>query len=168
MGSPYFAFVFDATTPEFKVNGFCSPRMAMFTADNDVTFQSKSGVSATSMQLAKPGKNEQPQTVSMYRSDDASVVVGKKKTPTFKFAVCDSDGNYGKYVLCGLFLRSTSSGGTNLTAFPGLTISLTDGATVLEQADHNGENASYNFYVLVQNAQGDISFIDPKITNQPE
>jgi hypothetical protein len=169
MGQPVFAFVFTDPSQFVPIGtGLCTPDMAMFgDGGGDVLF---SGQTAPGSPLTLPvppgGHGAKTQSVALMLASSATITVAKGKKPAFRFAVCDGSGSYLSYVLGGIALRNTTGGGTGIGQFPGLSISVESGATMLQLSDDNKDNATYEFDVLVQNAAGQIGLIDPRIVNQ--
>ncbi len=168
MGQPVFAFVFTDPSQFVPIgSGLCAPDMAMFgDGGGAVTF---GGQTAPGSPLTLPvppgGQGAKTQQVALMLASSASITVAKGKKPSFSFAVCDGSGNYQGYVLAGIALRNTA-GGTGIGQFPGLSISVHSGATLLQMSDDNKDSNTYEFDVLVQNAAGQVGLIDPRIVNQ--
>jgi hypothetical protein len=171
MGQPVFAFVFtDASqfVPIGTGSGLCTPGMVMFSdGGGEVTF---SGTQAPGSPLSLPpppgGEKVPKQSVLLMVSDTVTITVAKDKAPSFRFAVCDGNGVYQAYALAGIALQNTSRSGNGVAQFPKTSIEVDQSATILQLNDDNKDDCTYEFYVLVQNAAGQLGLIDPRIVNQ--
>jgi hypothetical protein len=105
-----------------------------------------------------------------------TVLPGKK--PNFQFNVQDSvNPPAGGFYLGGIALKTIpGAGGASKAGEAGdvfdaisVTVDANTGATTLKVQDNNkapqGSSVSYKFWVMVQNASGDVSLIDPRIVN---
>jgi len=170
MGKPTFAFVF-SSSDQFRpvTNGgeLCTPDMVMFGSDNEVSFSGTPSVPNPTITLAPPGQPKSPQVLNRYQSATVVITVDKGKAPTFNFAVCDGNGDYTAYFLAGVALQNGVKSGVAAGQFPAVDVVLNNGGyTTLDLTDRNTDGNGYEFYVLVQNAQGQIGLIDPRIVNQ--
>jgi hypothetical protein len=181
MGQPLIAFVFNNASQFNSVttNGqLCTPDIVVFDTNNGEISVSGTPSSPASISLPPPGKPNNAETVNMYTAASAAINVPKGKLPQFQFAVCDNTGrnalpptgpSYTNYVVCGLALQNNANGNApDVTQFPGLEVKVDAGITLLQLSDKNSNKSptTYKFYVVVQNAAGNIGLIDPKIVNQ--
>lgn len=92
-------------------------------------------------------------------------------TATIGFSVINSNGSNLAYFLSGLAVKRIGANpGGGGAVFPVLNVAVSNtGATTLSVEDDNddagGTSTTYDFWVLVQNAAGDIGLIDPLIVN---
>ena len=171
MGQPVFTFVFTDPSQFVPLGtgaGLCTPDLGMFgDGGGDVLF---TGTEAPGSPLMLPlppgGPGANSQSVTLMLASSATITVAQGRAPAFTFAVCDGSGNYQTYLLAGVALQNTTKGGTGVAQFPHLTIDASSGATLLQLPDQNQDSNTYEYYVLVQNAAGQIGLIDPRIVNQ--
>ena len=173
MGTPTVVFVFDnpgtqwvPLTGNAAKTGFCKPSMGL--ADdggNDVTIQSAD----KAKRFDYNGKS-----IDIYPSPGVTLVVGKGKRPKFSFMVVDTVSSSTAYALGGVALKveSIKAMRDGSTSFPELKV-VTDrnGATELTLTNEPdkgpvGKVVTYNFWVMAQDAAGDVGLIDPLIENQ--
>lgn len=166
MGTVNVAFVFTSSSQFVKLNGasslaYCTPQLVLVDGGNEVTI---SGAAGNTISIG--GRN-----LTMYPSEGpatnpTTLSVARSKQPKFEFTVVTSAGAKSTdYALCGLALKK-SGGGLDLNSFPGLSVSVSNGVTTLSvQDDDKTAGVTYDFWVLVQNSNGDIGIIDPLITN---
>jgi hypothetical protein len=167
MNKPAFAFVFSDSSQFVPIttNGqLCTPDMVMFSSDNQVTFPGTNVSSNGSIMLAPPDEPKSATQLDTYPAAQSNITVDAKKAPTLNFAVCDGDGDYGAYSLAGVALQGGGKAGSG--QFPKVDITTSGDYTTMALTDRNNDGNSYEFYVLVQNAQGEIGLIDPRIVNQ--
>ncbi len=167
MGKPAFAFVFSNSSQFVPIttNGqLCTPDMVMFSSDNQVTFPGSLASPNGTITLAPPGQPKSSQQLTLYPAASSSITVDAKKAPTFSFVVCDGNGDYTAYSLAGVALQGGGKAGSG--QFPTVDITSSGVTTTMDLTDRNNDGNSYEFYVLVQNAQGQIGLIDPRIVNQ--
>ncbi|HSW07597.1 hypothetical protein [Aquabacterium sp.] len=88
------------------------------------------------------------------------LVVSGRLPVNIQFSVTDSSG--ATCAVVGIAIDPVSGGGTVRDAFPTALIN----ANGLTLADNDPTNSSYDFLLLIQNAEGDLGLIDPLITNQ--
>lgn len=109
-----------------------------------------------------------------YPAAGTTIQVLKGRQPTFLFAATDGTLSSSSYLLTGIALKnlSTNLSGGGTASFPGVEVS-TIGRTgyygVTLQDNNSGAEStstSYDFWVMAQNAAGDVGLIDPLITNQ--
>lgn len=145
--------------------GFCTPYLAL-TDNGDGSVQ----IQGQSSQLTVGGT-----TYTVYPShgpagNPTTLLLAANTTATFSFTVVDGRGNSLAYFLSGLAAQRQTASGTQ-NAQPPLTVSVDRaGATTLSVTDYNhnsrDESTTYDFWVLVQNTDGDVGLIDPLITNE--
>ena len=172
MGAPLVIFVFNKPPGSQWVSltggsgklGFCTPLMGLVDdGGGDMQIQSND------LGVDFPYGNK---TVRIYPSDAVTLAVGKGKKPRISFVVLDKDGNTTAYALGGLALKpkaiAVRNGGAS---FPELKVTTSkSNATVLtltndpDQGPHD-KVIAYDFWVMVQNADGEVGLIDPLITN---
>lgn len=173
MGTPTVVFVFNdpctqwvPLTGNTAKTGFCKPSMGLAdTGGNDVTI--------TSADTPKPF-NYNGKSIDIYPSPGVTLVVGKGKSPKFSFKVVDAASSNTAYALGGVALKveSITALRDGSTSFPELkVVTDKDGATELTLTNEpdkgpNGKVVTYNFWVMAQDAAGDVGLIDPLIENQ--
>lgn len=184
MSQPLIAFVFNNIN-QFKAvtagGQMCTPDIVVFDT-NEGEISITGTLSSTSpVSLPPPGKPDKSEQVSVYTASSAKITVAKNRSPQLQFVVCDNTGanasppiapTYTSYLICGIAMRNDDNGNRpDVSRFPGFSVQVDKGITELQQTDDNTRNnaatSTYEFYVVVQNANGDIGLIDPKIVNQP-
>jgi hypothetical protein len=184
MPQPLIAFVFNNAS-QFKAvtagGQMCTPDIVVFDTNGGEISIAGTLSSPSSISLPPPGKPDKSEPVSMYTASSAQITVTKDKSPQLQFVVCDNTGanasppvapSYTSYLLCGIAMRNDNNGNRpDVSRFPGFSVLVDNGITELQQMDDNSHNnrtqSTYEFYLVVQNASGDIGLIDPKIINQP-
>jgi hypothetical protein len=167
MNKPAFAFVFSNSSQFVPITDggqLCTPDMVMFNSDNQVAFPGTNVSSNGSIMLAPPDEQKSATQLDTYPAAQAAITVDAKKSPTLNFAVCDGTGNYGVYSLAGVALQGGGKAGSG--QFPKVDITTSGDYTTMALTDRNNDGNSYEFYVLVQNAAGQLGLIDPRIVNQ--
>jgi hypothetical protein len=167
MNKPAFAFVFSDSSQFVPIttNGqLCTPDMVMFSSDNQVTFPGPNAVPSGTITLAPPDDPKSASPLTKYPAAQCAIAVNPKNALTLNFAVCDGTGNYGAYSLAGVALQGGGKAGSG--QFPKVDIITSGDYTTMALTDRNADSNNYEFYVLVQNAQGQIGLIDPRIVNQ--
>jgi hypothetical protein len=167
MNKPSFAFVFSSSSQFVPIttNGqLCTPDMVMFNSNNQVTFPGTGASSNGTITLAPPDEPKSSALLTKYPAAQAAITVDAKKTPTLNFAVCDGNGDYSAYSLAGVALQGGGKAGSG--QFPKVDIVASGDYTTMALTDRNDDGTSYEFYVLVQNAAGQLGLIDPRIINQ--
>lgn len=171
MGQPVFAFVFTSPSqfvPLGPGQSLCTPDIVMFDdGGGDVTLTGTPDHPPIFLPVPPGGPYVKTKQVQPYAASTAIITVNKDRSPAFTFAVCDGSGNYQIYVLGGIALRNMKQGGgTGVAEFPCLNINVNNGATMMHLPDENKDCNTYEFFVMVQNASGDVGLIDPRIVNQ--
>lgn len=167
MNKPSFAFVFSDSSQFVPIttNGqLCTPDMVMFDSDNQVSFPGVLAAPSGTITLGPPDEPKSATLLTKYPAALSTIAVDPKTEPTLNFAVCDGTGNYGAYSLAGVALQGGGKAGSG--EFPKVDIISSGDYTTMALTDRNDDSNSYEFYVLVQNAQGQIGLIDPRIVNQ--
>lgn len=102
-----------------------------------------------------------------YPSQGSTLTVAKQTDVSFSFSVVDAQGGTRSYFLAGIAVKNMSGSGGMV--FPNATLQSTNGGSTLSVEDNNVPTRtspiSYDFWLLVQNATGDVGLIDPLITN---
>lgn len=101
-----------------------------------------------------------PNGNSIAKDGTFDLLVSGTSPIAIRFSV--TDGSLTPCAVVGIAMNLDSGTGPIRDAFPTALINNTG----LTLADHNPSTASYDFYLLVQNASGQMGLIDPKITNQ--
>jgi hypothetical protein len=163
---------FVALTGPNAQSGFCTPYLAV--TDNGGGEVVPSGASAGSVTIGKTSFQMFPSQGPS--SNPTTLTVSKNHQPKFNFSVVVPDPNNPSkfipatsYALAGLALKKVGSNGVDLTTFPGLNVSVDKNSiTTLSVDDKSSGNtsATYDFWIMVQNASGDVGLIDPLITNE--
>ncbi len=167
MNKPAFAFVFSNSNQFVPITDggqLCTPDMVMFNSDNQVAFPGMLASPNGTITLAPPDDPKSATLMTKYPAAQATITVDAKKSPTLNFAVCDGTGNYGAYSLAGVALQGGGKAGSG--QFPKVDITTSGDYTTMALTDRNNDGNSYEFYVLVQNAAGQLGLIDPRIVNQ--
>jgi hypothetical protein len=170
MAKPVVLFVFNdppgsqwvSVTGDTATTGFCTPGMGLVSDGNGDVVLTGTGPS----EIFRYGNKD----VTLYPSNVVTLSVPKGKAPRFSFLVVDKKSSATAYALCGLALKRNASalragGGSS---FPELKVNTeSSGITLLTlKNDPNGQQVGYDFWVMAQNAVGDVGLIDPLITNQ--
>ena len=170
MGKPNIIFIFSNVTTQWKpllgapsTTGLCTPDMALVDDGNgDVTISG----TANSSTFTYKGK-----TYTTYPATGTTLAVQRGKKPTFVFNVVDAGGASNSFFLNGAALKNLgANGGTGGVNFPDLQVQVAnDGSTTLNLQDDNkaavGTTSTFDVWVLVQDAQGNVGLIDPLVTN---
>jgi len=110
-------------------------------------------VTPSSLTLDPKGNNIQ-------QTGTVDLTVGRGRI-SIRFTAQDSNGN--DCAVVGIVIDPESGGDPyGRTAFPLAAV----GPNGLTLADHNPSAGTYDFMLLVQDAQNQLGLIDPKITNQ--
>lgn len=145
--------------------GFCTPFMVLTDhGDHSVKIHGKS------QELYVDGKKYDAFPSHGPKDNPTTLLLTKDTTATFSFTVIDDCGSPVAYFLSGLAAQRLASAG-NKNAQPALSVSIdSHGATTLSVVDDNDtrhdRSSTYDFWVMVQNKDGDVGLIDPLITNQ--
>jgi hypothetical protein len=111
-------------------------------------------IAPTAMALAPNGND-------ITQDGDFDLIVNGRARVSIRFTV--TDGSSAACAVVGIAMNLESGLDPSIRdAFPTALIN-NSGLTL---ADHNPANASYEFYLLVQNGAGQLGLIDPRITNQ--
>ncbi len=172
MATPQVLFIFSSPnqfvplTGTTARTGFCTPLMAL--TNNGGGAMSISGVGSN----LTIGQNSYTVYPSQGSGNTPTVLtLNTGSTATIGFTVIDGNGGKLTYFLSGLAVKrlgATPGGGG--VVFPQLNVVVDNtGATTLNVEDDNddagGSTTTYDFWVTVQNVNGDVGLIDPLITN---
>jgi hypothetical protein len=151
-----------ALTGSTASTGFCTPDMALLDGGGVVSISTK----AAGKSFTYKGK-----PCTTYPAASVTLVVAAGQSPLLTFNVSDASGNPNSYVMGGIALQNMGTGGgTGGASFPTTSIQVDSLGTTtlsLQNTDlaQKGATTTYDFWVMVQNSNGDVGLIDPLVTN---
>lgn len=138
---------------------FVQPYLVQLTDDNKVQLNGDHKATFTFAGRAYTG---------VLCDDTAQITVLGRTQRDFTFSVCASDGRPAPYFLTGVKLNDTADGKGAGPVFPIVKVDFNGRlSSILTLEDRPGpQTLNYEMWLMLQNSDGELGLVDPRIVNQ--